>query len=104
MEKKKKLFIAVTALIAIILIVVALLIGNKKQMTYNVFFDTDGGTSVKPQIVEEGKQVEKLEVPTKEGYKFIGWTGSNGETPELNVIISTSIAKDLTYMANWKKA
>ena len=42
-----------------------------------------------------------LKEPEKEGYVFIGWTGSNGDTPELNVIISTSTAKDLTYTANW---
>ena len=42
-----------------------------------------------------------LDKPTREGYVFIGWTGSNGDTPELNVIISTSTAKDLTYTANW---
>ena len=50
MYKKKKLVIAGVALVAIIIIVVALLIGNKKPMTYNVFFETDGGSSVKSQI------------------------------------------------------
>lgn len=74
MDKKKKLAIAGAALVAIILIVVALLIGNKKPITYNVFFETDGGSSVKSQIVEEGNQVKKPANPTRNGYTFAGWT------------------------------
>ena len=45
-----------------------------------------------------------LDNPTKEGYTFIGWTGSNGDTPELTVKIPKGTAKDLSYTANWQKS
>ena len=98
MYKKKKLVIVGAALVAIILIVVALLIGNKKPMTYNVFFETDGGSSVKSQIVEEGKQVKKPNDPTKTGYMFIEWT-YEGKTYDF----SLGVTSDLTLKASWAK-
>ena len=42
-----------------------------------------------------------LNNPTKTGYTFIGWTGSNGETPQTSVIIASGTTGDLTYTANW---
>ena len=98
MYKKKKLVIAGVALVAIIIIVVALLIGNKKPMTYNVFFETDGGSSVKSQIVEEGNQVKKPDDPTKTGYMFIEWT-YEGKTYDF----SLGVTSDLTLKASWAK-
>ncbi len=98
MDKKKKLVIAGAALVAIILIVVALLIGNKKPMTYNVFFETDGGSSVESQIVEEGKQVKKPDDPTKTGYMFIEWT-YEGKTYDF----SLGVTSDLTLKGSWAK-
>lgn len=98
MYKKKKLVIAGAVLVAIILIVVALLIGNKKPMTYNVFFETDGGSSVKSQIVEEGNQVKKPDDPTKTGYMFIEWT-YEGKTYDF----SLGVTSDLTLKASWTK-
>ena len=43
-----------------------------------------------------------LNNPTKKGYTFIGWTGSNGTTPELIVTIPKGSTGDRTYIANWK--
>lgn len=39
--------------------------------------------------------------PTKSGYTFAGWTGSNGNTPQKTVTISKSSTGDKTYDANW---
>ena len=45
-----------------------------------------------------------LEEPSKTGYTFIGWTGSNGDTPEKNVSFSGSNLMDRNYTANWELA
>lgn len=44
-----------------------------------------------------------LGIPTKTGWAFAGWTGSNGKKAQLNVEIKTgSTIGDLTYEATWK--
>ena len=43
-----------------------------------------------------------LNNPTKTGYTFLGWTGSNGNTPSTNVSISKGSTGSKTYTANWK--
>ena len=42
-----------------------------------------------------------LKHPTRAGYTFIGWTGSNGTTPELNVTIPAGSMGNKSYTANW---
>ena len=42
-----------------------------------------------------------LSVPKREGYVFIGWTGSNGNTPQKNIEISKGTTGNLEYNANW---
>lgn len=43
-----------------------------------------------------------LPTPTKEGYTFLGWTGSNGSTPQASVTIPKGSTGDRSYTANWK--
>ena len=40
--------------------------------------------------------------PIKTGYTFIGWTGSNGTTPQTSVSISKGSTGDKSFTANWK--
>lgn len=42
-----------------------------------------------------------LNEPTKTGYVFTGWTGSNGVTPQRKLTISKGSAGDRMYEANW---
>ena len=42
-----------------------------------------------------------LNNPTKDGYEFIGWTGSNGTTPQITVTICTGSSSDLEFTANF---
>ena len=39
--------------------------------------------------------------PTKDGYTFLGWTGSNGDTPQTTVTIETGSTENKTYAANY---
>lgn len=40
--------------------------------------------------------------PTRIGYNFIGWTGSNGDSPSLTVTIEKGSIGDREYIANWE--
>lgn len=42
-----------------------------------------------------------LNNPTRTGYTFTGWTGSNGTTPQTSVTILTGSTENRTYAANW---
>ena len=57
------------ALLAIIIGVVTINNNlNNETITYNVFFDNDGGTTIANQIIEQGNKVEKPNDPEKRLY------------------------------------
>ena len=64
--------------------------------TFTVTFDSDGGSAVASQTIEEGNKAIKPEDPTKNGYEFAGWYNGNTEFD-----FSTSITGDLTLKAKW---
>ena len=67
---------------------------------YKISMDLDGGQGTTINSYYNISTLT-LQSPKKEGYVFIGWTGSNGDTPELEVKISSKTTGDLTYKANW---
>lgn len=70
--------------------------------TYTISYDLDGGNEDNNQLTyAEISLPLSLETPTKEGYEFVGWTGSNGDTPELSVNITNGTTGNLNYKANW---
>lgn len=75
---------------------------NWKIITYKITYDNNGGvlnsTSPKTYTVEDTITIKN---PTRVGYDFKGWTGSNGTTPQSNVIISKGSIGDKSYKANW---
>jgi len=94
---KKKLLIIVGSIIAVITaIIIVLLIGNKKPITYDISFETNGGSLVESQVVNEGEQVKKPVDPTKDGYMFVEWT-YQGRTYDF----SLEVTSDLTLTARW---
>lgn len=72
---------------------------------YKITYDLDGGVlndgSHNPGSYAEISLPFSLSIPTKDGYEFIGWTGSNGDTPELEVRILKGTTGNLNYKANW---
>ena len=67
--------------------------------TYNtVSFNSDGGTFVNAQTVENGKSLKRPNNPTKENFFFMGWY-SEGVLFDF----SAPITKDLTLTAKWKE-
>ena len=77
---------------------------------YNITYDLDGGrflNSSGTMYIARNRYYEMnntitLDTPTKNGYTFLGWTGSNGSTPETNVTIAANTTGDLHYKANWQ--
>lgn len=71
--------------------------------TYNISYTLDGGTvtSANPATYNVETATFTLNNPTKEGYTFLGWTGSNGETPQTTVSIAKGSTGDKSYTANW---
>jgi uncharacterized repeat protein (TIGR02543 family) len=57
---------------------------NTKVIPYSITVNLDGGTT--PETIPTTYNVESDDItlpqPSKEGYVFEGWTGSNGDTPE----------------------
>lgn len=99
MDKKKILIIVVSIIAVILAIVIAIIVNNdKKIMTYNVSFETDGGTIVNMQTINEGDKVTKPVDPTKEGYIFVEWT-YQGVTYDF----SLEVTSDLVLKAKWAK-
>ena len=69
---------------------------SEPAKNFTVTFNTDGGSEVIAQNVEEGKTVSKPEVPTKEGFYFLGWyVGENVYD------FTMPISNDLTITALW---
>ena len=67
-----------------------------KIKTFTVTFNTDGGSEVAAQTVEDGKSATKPENPSKEGFWFLGWyVGENGYE------FTQPISDDLTVTAKW---
>ncbi len=48
-----------------------------RDVNYTVTFETNGGSTVSPVSVRNGKKAEKPEPPTKDGEVFVGWYTDN---------------------------
>ena len=72
------------------------------QDVYTISYDLDGGRiSGSYQTKYTVATRYTLPVPVKDGYTFAGWTGSNGTTPETEVVIPTGTTGNLSYQAHW---
>jgi pilin isopeptide linkage protein/uncharacterized repeat protein (TIGR02543 family) len=66
-----------------------------------VTFDSNGGSAVADQIVEDGEAATRPTDPTKEGYTFCGWFTDAALTVPYD--FSTPVTADITLYACWKK-
>lgn len=71
---------------------------NPEVKTYDVTFDSDGGTKVTTQVVKENEQATKPETPTKKGYKFVEW-----QLNKKAYNFEEKVTKDMTLKAKWEK-
>ncbi len=68
-------------------------------VTYEVKFETSGGSTVATQTIEAGYLVIKPDDPTKNGYKFAGWYTDQNLTTQFN--FSLPVNSNLTIYAGW---
>ena len=65
---------------------------------YTITFDSDGGTTIEEQIVEEGNVVTKPSDPSKEKYIFVEWQLDGGTYD-----FSAKVKQNITLKAIWQK-
>ena len=82
------------------------LVVNEKN--FKVVFEANGGSFKEGKIltIEEWKNEyeETLEVPTRDGYKFLGYyTEKNGGTKFEMILAESGIDSDMTFYAHWEE-
>ena len=75
--------------------------GDAEYEVYTTSFAYYGNGKPNPSYYDETESII-LEEPTKEFYNFVGWTGSNGNTPQKNVSIPCGTTGNLSFTANWE--
>ena len=68
---------------------------------YTITYDLAGGQGTNPATYTVETATFQLAAPQRPGYTFIGWTGSNGDVPQLIVSIATGSEGDKNYVAHW---
>ena len=68
--------------------------------TYTVSFNSQDGSAVSSQMVEDGGLVSEPTVPTKTGYTFGGWYKESGCTNAWDFATDT-VTADVTLYAQW---
>ena len=76
---------------------------NRKNVSYKIIYNLIGGSAkTNPSSYTSGNSF-KLNNPTKNGYTFKGWTGSNGSSPSTSTSVSSSSTGSLIFTANFEK-
>lgn len=91
--KKKNVAILVAVIVIAIIVVLAVVFSIK---TYDVVYDTQGGTPVASEKVKVFKRASRPIDPTKDGYIFDNWYYNDGIFD-----FDTRITKDMTIEARW---
>ena len=69
---------------------------------YPITYDLDGGSIVgQKDSYTVDTETFTLPIPTKEGYTFLGWTGSNGSVPQTSAAIDKGSIGSKSFKANW---
>ncbi|MBQ7597977.1 MAG: InlB B-repeat-containing protein [Clostridia bacterium] len=73
-----------------------------ETIDYTIAYDLDGGAATgNPDSYTIESDPITLNAPTKTGYTFAGWTGSNGTVPQTAVTITKGSVGNKNYTANW---
>ncbi len=66
-------------------------------LQHTVTFDSDGGSAVETQVIEDGQSVAEPEPPVKENHRFVGWYLN-----ERAYDFSSKVTQDITLTAHWE--
>lgn len=98
MKKKVVIISVVAAVLVLLLVVLGIFLFKDKEATYyTVTFNSDGGTKIESQLVEEGKLATIPVDPKKEGHQFLYW-----EYNKQKFDFTTIITKDITLTAKYE--
>ncbi len=76
--------------------------GLSSAAKYIVHFDSDGGSAVPDQFVDEGSGVKEPETPVREGFVFLSWrVMEDGSLANEDYDFNTTVTSDLTLKAVW---
>ncbi len=70
-------------------------------ITYTITYDYAKGEGNNPATYNPDMATFQLAAPQRPGYNFLGWTGSNGTTPQTIVTIAKGSVGDKNYVAHW---
>ena len=79
-----------------------LVVGNIDKNTYSINYNLNGGTMSGQKTSYTVVDSFTLPQPTRTGYTFTGWTGSNGTTVQKTVTVNKGTRGNLSYTANWQ--
>ncbi|MBR2776584.1 MAG: InlB B-repeat-containing protein, partial [Prevotella sp.] len=69
---------------------------------YTITYNYNGAADVSnPAAYTVEDLALTLKNPVKDGATFLGWTGSNGTEPQLDVVIAPGTTGNLSFVANW---
>jgi len=71
------------------------------KVNYSISYNLNGGSISGQKTSYDVEQSFTLSTPTRSGYTFAGWTGSNGNTKQTSVTVPKGTIGNLNYTANW---
>ncbi len=77
------------------------LITPANSITYNIPDDSTLPSGIPTVYTEYDGSITVTQQPTRSGYTFKGWTGDNGNKPQLSITIPAGSTGNRTYTANW---
>lgn len=75
---------------------------NKLPEQFTVTFDSQGGSNVSPQTVNDGTKIKEPTAPTKDKSIFVGWYKEPNYT-NIWKFESDIVVKDITLYAKWQQ-
>lgn len=70
-------------------------------INYSITYNLNGGYLSQKKELYNIEESFSLPQPVRDGSTFLGWTGSNGDTPNLDVVVPKGTVGNLNYSANW---
>ena len=100
-RRKKIAIISIMAIIIVSIIVAGIIFATHP---YEIKYDLKGGMFEGENNTSYTFITEEFTItnPIKEGYTFVGWTGTDVETPVKNLTVPQWSAGDKEFIANWQ--
>lgn len=73
-----------------------------QTVSYEVMFDSQGGSFISTQIIDQGSLVLEPTAPTKDGFEFLGWYQDQAYSTVWNFMVDT-ITTQMTLYAKWRE-